>query len=183
MGIEPTLLAWKAKVLPLNYTREWNELNNFNRYASIKNFSGSIKYQYLGDKDSQFASSIGFSGGYIENDQFDVFSLHNYRFFLFNSIHSYDNRFAFFFSPTFLILNHSKGNPIYKNLAAPGYSIGFVYGEKNKINFGYNQYFNNENVYFYTNPSKIFNHSFNLGFSFVIKPKEFYTKSRFLFFL
>ena len=22
MGIEPTLLAWKAKVLPLNYTRE-----------------------------------------------------------------------------------------------------------------------------------------------------------------
>lgn len=24
MGIEPTLLAWKAKVLPLNYTRRRN---------------------------------------------------------------------------------------------------------------------------------------------------------------
>ena len=27
MGIEPTLLAWKAKVLPLNYTRLIVEIN------------------------------------------------------------------------------------------------------------------------------------------------------------
>ena len=25
MGIEPTLSAWKAEVLPLNYTRRWPE--------------------------------------------------------------------------------------------------------------------------------------------------------------
>ncbi len=39
MGIEPTLLAWKAKVLPLNYTRInmqvwWRELDSNQRRRS-----------------------------------------------------------------------------------------------------------------------------------------------------
>ena len=28
MGIEPTLIAWKAIVLPLNYTCKWTQIDN-----------------------------------------------------------------------------------------------------------------------------------------------------------
>ncbi len=39
MGIEPTLLAWKAKVLPLNYTR----LKFFGKHFRLAAFATSRK--------------------------------------------------------------------------------------------------------------------------------------------
>ncbi len=32
MGIEPTLLAWEAKVLPLNYTRKRKWINKYTQF-------------------------------------------------------------------------------------------------------------------------------------------------------
>ncbi len=36
MGIEPTTSAWKAEVLPLNYTREASKLNQMGRLMGIE---------------------------------------------------------------------------------------------------------------------------------------------------
>jgi hypothetical protein len=33
MGIEPTTSAWKAEVLPLNYTRKWYRWPGSNRHS------------------------------------------------------------------------------------------------------------------------------------------------------
>ena len=46
MGIEPTLSAWKAEVLPLNYTRASNDKN----YCIIRYMFLSIRiFKYFGN--------------------------------------------------------------------------------------------------------------------------------------
>lgn len=39
MGIEPTLFAWEAKVLPLNYTRLWRCLREHTEHQPGVNLS------------------------------------------------------------------------------------------------------------------------------------------------
>jgi len=148
----------------------------------IGHVSGSLKYQFSGDKESFFASSIGFSGGYLKKDQYDIFDFYSYRIQLFNSIHNYDNNIAFFFSPTFIFLNYSKLDTQDKHIKAPGYSVGLAFGDNNKITLGYTQYFTNDNIFLYTNPSKMYNHSFSIGCSFIFEfnPKNLLSRSTFL---
>ena len=64
MGIEPTYLAWKASVLPLNYTRTifnlfWQNAQNRNRTSDTRIFS-PLLYQlsYLGKPVSFLASRL-----------------------------------------------------------------------------------------------------------------------------
>ncbi len=44
MGIEPTLLAWKARALPLSYTRTLNNIGNLVLSNFLNNFT--LKYLY-----------------------------------------------------------------------------------------------------------------------------------------
>ena len=49
MGIEPTYLAWKASVLPLNYTRIFFSAQNRNRTSDTRIFSPLLYLlSYLG---------------------------------------------------------------------------------------------------------------------------------------
>jgi hypothetical protein len=46
MGIEPTLSAWKAEVLPLNYTRVPTILKNLSGGGRIRTFEGVSRQIY-----------------------------------------------------------------------------------------------------------------------------------------
>ena len=47
MGIGPTQPAWKAGILPLNYTRERNSLDNANKFYQNKKILSTVCKQFF----------------------------------------------------------------------------------------------------------------------------------------
>ena len=58
MGIEPTYPAWKAGVLPLNYTRRWLALIFFSVLLTAVPHWQNVFYRKAGEKSTPFLKKI-----------------------------------------------------------------------------------------------------------------------------
>lgn len=135
----------------------------------IGQVSGSLKYQFLGNKESLFASSIGFNLGHIPGELNGINNFYSYRFHLFNSFHSNNNNLAFFISPMYMFLQYSELKSPTNYIRTPGYSTGIVFGDRIKLSLGYTQYFTNEDVFLIGETFTGYRYSYSFGVSYVFK--------------
>ena len=128
-------------------------------------FTGISKYQFIGNKNSLFASSLGLDvgiglgglplGGMSYSGTFSVF----------NSIHPTDN-FAISFSPRYNYLGFTNFTKEYGYTTANhiyGYSAALIFGKKHQFSLELSQYVNNKKFTFDTRPIMSLGYMWNLG--------------------
>lgn len=117
-------------------------------------FTGLSKFQFIGNKKSLFASSIGLDIGANPVGLFFQMKSYSGSLSLFNSFHPTDF-LAITLAPSYTYLgianltdeyDYSRSNNIY------GHSAGFIIGKKHQFSFELSQYVNNTNFSFDTKP-------------------------------
>jgi hypothetical protein len=117
-------------------------------------FTGVSKFQFLGDKESIFVSSIGFDIGAGPLGLMMGVMSYSSSFSLYNSIHPTDN-FALTLSPRYTYLgftNFIKEYGFTRRNNIYGYSLGLIIGKKHQFSIELSQYVNNEVFSFDTQP-------------------------------
>ncbi len=126
---------------------------------SMLTFTGTGKYQFIGDKNSLFASSVGLDLGYNPILLFNRTILYNGGLSLYNSIHPTDF-LAFTLSPRYI--GHGAiffGDDFSINHIF-GYSAGIIIGRKHQISIELSQFNLNKGYLFDNKPI------FSLGYIF-----------------
>ena len=132
---------------------------------STLHFTGICKYQFIGDKNSLSASSLGLDVGAAPFGLMMGVMSYSGTLSLFNSIHPTDN-FAISFSPRYNYLGftnflkeygYTKSNHIY------GYSAAVIYGKKHQFSLELSQYVNNKKFTFDNRPIMSLGYMWNLG--------------------
>lgn len=121
---------------------------------SSSHFTGISKFQFIGNKTSIFASSIGLDFGAAPLGLVMGTMSYSSSLSMFNSIHPTDY-LAFTLSPRYTYLgftNFTKEYGFTRRNNIYGYSAGLIVGKKHQFSFELSQYVNNQEFSFNTKP-------------------------------